>query len=164
MKKLLYILICLPLIFNSCEKEDAPVNSGSSNNTYELIVATWNASSITQAYSDGYFDPILATEVVDSLIPPYSEPWSSGDSSYTWTFTANGLFIEDSYADDTLYNSSPGTYAKDGNTIILNGGAILTITTLTDSALSLDYFDYSEWILNDTTYFQERITTRTLNK
>ena len=38
MKKSLYLLICITLIFSSCKKEDDSTNSGNTNNTSTSIV------------------------------------------------------------------------------------------------------------------------------
>ena len=45
MKKILIILITIPLIFSSCKKEDNSSNSG--NNTSGSILGTWKVENYT---------------------------------------------------------------------------------------------------------------------
>ena len=56
MKKLLLILFIIPLIFNSCKKEDDSPNSGS-NNTSGSILGTWKIENYTNTWTEGYIDP-----------------------------------------------------------------------------------------------------------
>ena len=50
MKKILYILLCIPLIFSSCKKEDVSPNSNSNSNNNPVI------NTSTGFYHDyGYF-------------------------------------------------------------------------------------------------------------
>ena len=54
MKKLLLILLCLPLLFSTCKKEDevTPTNSGNNNtgNNTSSIIGKWNATYYTYDY------------------------------------------------------------------------------------------------------------------
>jgi len=182
MKKLLYLLICLPLIFSSCKKEDDSPNSGSNgstNNTSASILGTWEID--TREYSGyyGYIDPILGTEIVT-------------DSSTTITYTHNDtnrvylVFRYDNthtwydYYLDTLRSETDYTYLKDGNVVSIYDSLLLVslqLTTLTNNNLSFYWDDIWTDVWNDTTFFENSrniiqcvkselpsITTEPLNK
>ena len=41
MKKPLFILLCLPLLFSTCKKEDEVTPTNTGNNNTELIIGQW---------------------------------------------------------------------------------------------------------------------------
>ena len=46
MKKLLLILLCLPLLFSTCKKEDEEPTNNNTNITVQNIVGVWNINSL----------------------------------------------------------------------------------------------------------------------
>jgi hypothetical protein len=172
MKKILYILICLPLIFSSCKKEDDSPNSGSSgstNNTSASIIGTWESTSSTQTSTSGYLDPIQGTEIITST-ETTSTNYPTIDGAWSiWTFASNGDFTVAQYENDTLSNLSVDfSYVKDGNTITIDiegDDFDFTITTLTNSTLSINWSDYGHGpSSNDTTFFYNNTGSSTFNK
>jgi len=107
MKKLILILLCLPLLFSTCKKEDevTPTNSGNNNtgNNTSSIIGKWNATYYTYDYYEtsnldtehwvgtevveGGFYPFWHIEFLTSdelLITTFGESLSNGqDSLYT---------------------------------------------------------------------------------
>ena len=181
MKKLLYLLICLPLIFSSCKKEDDSPNSGSnsgSNNTSGSIIGTWKIIDKTSTITTGYIDPVFLTEV-----ETYTET-NSGidpDTDEYWRYTDDGIFSIFSYYNDTLLNYFHLEYEKNGNEIeITDYGDILltqTITLLSSSNFNWVGEGNYTWEDNDTSFFERynsdsehiksqlpSITTEPLNK
>ena len=170
MKKLLYILICLPLIFSSCKKEDDSPNSGSTNNTSASIVGTWEIASSTSTHTSGYLDPMQGTEIITST-ETTSENYPTIDGVWSiWTFASDGDFTVVQYENDTLsFLIVDFSYVKDGNTITVyeEGYEVIdfTITTLTNSTLSINWSDYGHGpSSNDTTFFYNNTGSSTFNK
>jgi len=164
MKKLLYILICLPLIFSSCKKEDDSPNSGSTNNTSASIVGSWDLTEYHNIYTNGYYlggypnGTKIITASEDAIMLPGDTSW--GLESVTWTFSSDGYLTEavTSYG----YTDGPYTYGyeKSGNTLTLDTNTIWSIITLSSSKLTVNrssedtstyYWDPN----NDTVYFYE---------
>jgi hypothetical protein len=58
MKKLLLILLCLPLLFNSCEEDEQPTNTGNNNNSTLAIGDTYQGGIIF--YLDGIGGGLIA--------------------------------------------------------------------------------------------------------
>ena len=178
MKKLLIILITIPLIFNSCKKEDDSPNSGS-NNTSGSILGTWEISSSEHNGNSGYIEPVLGTEIV-------TETWTENFSfdtdtigQYYRVFRYDNTGTDYIYNSDTLSHSKDFTYVKDENMLNLifpSWNLDYQITTLTDNYLNVvSENTYQDG--DDTTYFQiftyitrlikselPSITTEPLNK
>jgi len=177
MKKLLIILITIPLIFNSCKKEDDSPNSGS-NNTSGSIIGTWKLIDNTNTYTTGYIDPVFLTEVetnteTNSGIDP--------DRDEYWRYTDDGIFSIFNYSNDTLNNYYHMEYEKNGNEIEITdyGDIILTQTITLLSSSNFNWggeYEYT-WEINDTSFFERStynneyiksqlpsITTEPLNK
>ena len=159
MKKILIILITIPLIFNSCKKEDDSPNSGSnntgSNNTSGSILGTWEIQSTTQTIVSGYLDPILGTEIeTDSYmnINTTNDTAKSYlvyryDNTHTWYY----------YFLDTLQYETDYTYVKDENVVSIYDSLLLAslqLTTLTDNNLNFYWDDTYTWVDGDTTFFE----------
>ena len=185
MKKLLLILLCLPLLFTTCKKEEPTNNSSAS------IVGTWEIASLTGTYTEGYLHPIQGTEVVTAT-ENYSVnyPTFAGETSF-WTFASDGGFTQSYYNNDGLMetyeitqaqtsastppcfqlfgsNFNDDSYLKDGNNLTIGGvgGQPYTITTLTNSTLSMNWkvvFVEDQWPGNDTTYFANATSSATFN-
>ena len=176
MKKSLYLLICLPLIFSSCKKEDDSPNSGSSsssssstNNTSASVIGTWESASQTATSTQGYLDPIQGIEIITSTeTTSTNHPTNDGEWS-VWTFTSDGGFTVAQYYNDTLVDGLNGfSYVKDENTITVyeEGYEVIdfTITTLTNSTLSINWYQSLSDSSNDTTFFENTIGSYTFNK
>ena len=169
MKKLLYLLICLPLIFSSCKKEDDS-SSDNSNSTSASILGTWEIASTTSTSNWGYLDPIHAGEIMTSS-ETYSENYPTVDGmTFFWAFASDGTYIETYYSNGALDLIYTSNYLKQGNNLSMymdslgNVGITYTITTLTNSALSCN-FSYSEnWTEGDTTFIANITESMTFNK
>jgi len=153
MKKILIILITIPLIFNSCKKEDDSPNSGS-NNTSGSIIGTWKVENYTNTMSEGYIDPVLGTEVVTNT----EVSTGSVDVEEYQTFTNDNTSLNYQYENDTLISELEFNYIKNGNEITIynvgNFDIILTITELTNTNFSYNISHGGQWTEGNTTYFQ----------
>jgi hypothetical protein len=168
MKKLLIILITIPLIFNSCKKEDDSPNSGSNNtgsnnNTSGSILGTWKIENYTNTMSEGYIDPVLGTEVVTNT--EVSTGPDQGTEEYL-TFRYDNTILDHYYFNDTLQWVDTLNYTKNGNEIIVESYIVLTITQLTNTNLSYNLLNpggtYSPG--NDTTYFDRTTGVGNMSK
>ena len=148
MKKILIILITIPLIFNSCKKEDG-------NQVYVevsgSILGTWKIANYTNILTEGYIDPFSGTEVVTNT----EVSTGPGDVEEYITFRDDNTLLDHIYENDTLLGVDTINYTKNGNEIIVEFGIVLTITQLTNTNLSYNLLNPGELeTLNDTTYFQ----------
>ena len=164
MKKILIILITIPLIFNSCKKEEDSPNSGN-NNTSGSILGTWKVENYTNTSTGGYIDPVSGTEVVTNT-NVNTEP--DNVEEYL-TFTNDNTMLNHIYENDTLSSSSTMNYTKNGNEIILEYGfsynVTLKITQLTNTNLSYNLLNPGELsTYNDTTYFQRTTGVGNMSK
>ena len=164
MKKILIILITIPLIFNSCKKEEDSPNSGN-NNTSGSILGTWKVENYTNTSTEGYIDPVSGTEVVTNT-NVNTEP--DNVEEYI-TFTNDNIMLNHIYENDTLSSSSTMNYTKNGNEINLEYGfsynVTLKITQLTNTNLSYNLLNPGELsIYNDTTYFQRTTGVGNMSK
>tara|TARA_B110000858_G_scaffold26848_1_gene28043 strand:+ start:103 stop:684 length:582 start_codon:yes stop_codon:yes gene_type:complete len=164
MKKLLIILITIPLIFNSCKKEDDSPNSGS-NNTSGSIIGTWKVENYTNTMSEGYIDPVSGTEVVT-----YTDVDTGPvDVEEYLTFTNDNTILDHIYENDTLSSIDTMNYTKNGNEIIVYledlYNVTLTITQLTNTNLSYNLLNPGELTTyDDTTYFQRTTGVGNMSK
>jgi len=171
MKKLLYILICLPLIFSSCKKEDdSPNSSDSTNNSSASILGTWEIASSTNTFTKGYLDPIEGTEVVNST-ETTSKNYPLDDGNYmTWTFASDGGITERNFFNDGAdIHIKDLSYVKDGTDLYVGEGVSsevkCTITTLTNSTLSFNRSVLTEVPSGtDVTFFEKNASSFTFNK
>ena len=99
MKNILYLLICLPLIFSSCKKEDDSPISGSTNNTSGSFVGSWDLTEYHEIYDEGYYlggypngTKIITDARDDILLPGDTTSW--GIESVTWTLASDGYLTE----------------------------------------------------------------------
>ena len=163
MKKLLYLLICLPLIYSSCKKEDDSP-SGSTNNTSGSIVGSWDFTEYHDIYTDGYYlggypnGTKIITYSYDEILLPGDTSW--GVQSVNWTFSSDG-YLTETFNDSNISNM---IYEKNGNTLTIDTNTIWSIITLSSSKLTINmiggdtmthYWDPN----NDTVYFSEGNTT-----
>ena len=149
MKKLLIILITIPLIFNSCKKEDDSPNSGS-NNTSGSILGTWEIENYTNTNTEGYIDPVLGTEVVTNT----EVSTGPGDVDEYLNFRNDNTLLSHMYSNDTLLGVDSLNYTKNGNEIIIQSLIVITITQLTTTNLNYNVLNPGDqWTDGDTTYF-----------
>ena len=158
MKKLLFLLISIPLIFSSCEKEEEnPSNNNNSNTgTSGSFYGIWNVTSFVgvstpqPGYGDEpseYTHEFLPNEYchVTFLDQPHpDEP----DYDYKWFIVENGYY--DNSMIWTIDIDSNGTYIKNNNELSIIdecGGPVeiedmnYVITLLTDN--KLEFFTHT---------------------
>ena len=143
MKKLLYTLLAVSIIFSACKKEDEETNSSNNNNNNSTsIVGVWTPTSVT---IDTSMTTIIDGETVNDLdgeIMTYSgtettTPAEAGIDG-NLEFTDNGLAIFDADDDTSIYS-----YSNNVVTIINDDGELTEFTcTFTGSdilALTMSY-------------------------
>ena len=116
MKKLLYMLLAVSIIFVACKKEDEETNLGNNNNTTPSIVGVWTPTSVEK---DSSLTTIIDGQTVNELngeIMTYSgtETMTPEEADMTGTleFTDNGQAIT---FDDT------STYSYSNNIVTIQG-------------------------------------------
>ena len=164
MKKTLIILITIPLIFNSCKKEDDSPNSGSYN-TSGSILGTWEviSGSYTRTTTSSYIDPVYGTEVI--LNNDINEDiYDLSTYSMSWTYRYDNTYVRITDYLDSLGNpsgwgdTSIDNYTKTGNILTIEPWSSefnvdFIITTLNNSTLSMHgTYDLEESSWGDTTY------------
>ena len=143
MKKLLYTLLAVSIIFSACKKEDEETNSSNNNNNNSTsILGVWTPTSVT---IDTSMTTIIDGETVNDLdgeIMTYSgtettTPAEAGIDG-NLEFTDNGLAIFDADDDTSIYS-----YSNNVVTIINDDGELTEFTcTFTGSdilALTMSY-------------------------
>ena len=151
MKKLLLILICVPLIFNSCKKDDDNQPNGNSG-TSGSIIGTWDCNSWKWEVIIGYIDPISLSEVSETQILYGLEP----EETIEWVFYNNGEHTQKEWSQDTILSRDFWSiYEINENTIILGNGNLpsITITNLTNNTLEVNQVTEMSWVTNDTNRF-----------
>ena len=140
MKKLLYSLLAVSIIFSACKKEDEETNSSNNNNNNSTsIVGVWTPNFVT---IDSSMTTIIDGDTVNDLdgeIMTYSgtETTTPADAGINGNleFTDNGLAIFDADDDTSIYSYSNNVVTiidDDGEltefTYIFTGSDILTLT------------------------------------
>ena len=127
MKKLLLILLCLPLLFNSCEEDcNCPTNMNNNNNSSEpssLIVGLWDI--VKYEYSDSL--DMVAGTITYTTFPGDSNFWyhpSVGD--ITVDFITEGATIDgaDGIAYFVYFDSNGNIIETDGENYLVSGNAL----------------------------------------
>ena len=174
MKKLLIIIISLPLIFSSCEKEENNAGSSSSSNN---IIGTWEIQSSSSTETTG----INGNDTIIVLESNTLTNTISGNIFYV--FKNNGLCELYNYMPDTTAFFEMG-YEKNADQLILEDLSTgeefsWTITALTDNNLVLsglgyynqweeeeEYYDSTteEWIDTTITYFTSETIIQEFDK
>ena len=149
MKKLLIILITIPLIFSSCEKEEEnPSNNTTTNTTLTLEQTMWDLKSS------------IYTNNVTGFTETTNFP-TSNVLSHKWTFFDNGTLIETVEKSSLGVQDFPFTYSYfPGNNklnlydddiiepsnldFITYGDMIFTIIEHTSDNLTCEWTDISE--------------------
>tara|TARA_B100001093_G_scaffold508406_1_gene570544 strand:+ start:2549 stop:3025 length:477 start_codon:yes stop_codon:yes gene_type:complete len=149
MKKLLIILLCLPLLFNSCKKDDDGVNENI-NNTSPSIVGYWNSTEWNIVENQGYWTTYPNGQKVITH--------TQSQTNNFWldlTFQSNG----DAAGIDEDGSVMPTEYYKNGDTLLMDVYTFI-ISTLTSSNLTLELFENDTNTslnpINDTIYFTEK--------
>ena len=114
MKKLLYLLICLPLIFNSCKKDDDSPNNGDGN-TSGSILGSWELTEIRTIETEGYYTS-NGNKVITNTEDEIITPGSASLLSETLTFSSNGVLTIDIYLNGET-ETRETSYQKNGNTL-----------------------------------------------
>ena len=127
MKKLLLILLCLPLLFSSCSKEDCncPTDTNNNNNSSEpssLIVGLWDV--IQYDWSDS-LDMVNGITTFSSF-PGDSNFWVQ-DGSLTLDFREDGL-VYSAFFDGAgnLIEIEDNEYGVTGNALYYNGAWLIS--------------------------------------
>ena len=146
MKKLLYTLLAVSVIFSACEQEDQQPTSIS-------ILGSWKSIEWKIFYSSGYWTSY-----------PNGQKVTTYNSSEIENFWLDLIFLSDGdvLGIDEDGFSMPGSWAKNGNSLIIDDNNF-TITTLSASSLtvySTEEDTSTHWNpINDTIYFTERTDT-----
>ena len=113
MKKLLYTLLAVSLIFSACEEEDATPINNNNNTSLSLEQTKWDVTSIIEENDYGTYTYNLP--VSDE------EGWDTGLEEIEWTFFNNNGFFVEKYTDgynNTTYDTLQYTYYENLNTIL----------------------------------------------
>jgi hypothetical protein len=143
MKKLLYTLLAVSIIFSACKKEDEETNSSNNNNNNSTsILGVWTPTSVTIDTSmitiiDGETVNYLDGEIMTYSGTETTTPAEAGIDG-NLEFTDNGLAIFDADDDTSIYS-----YSNNVVTIINDDGELTEFTcTFTGSdilALTMSY-------------------------
>ena len=126
MKKLLLILLCLPLLFTSCEEDcNCPTNTNNNNNSSEpssLIVGLWDI--VKYEYSDSL--DMVAGTITYTTFP--------GDSNFWYHPTVGEITLEfgtepaeegaDGIAWFFYFDSNGNVIEHDGENYVVSGSAL----------------------------------------
>ena len=112
-KRILIILITIPLFFGSCEKEGEDNNNNNNNSSLSLEQTIWglNSYSLILLSDDGQvttFGPYNVPNSDDVL----SQVYGGGTEYVTWTFLEdNGMFIQNTKLNNHSLISDTNTYS-----------------------------------------------------
>jgi hypothetical protein len=141
MKKLLILLISIPIVFSSCKKEEEEITPNTFANT---ILGEWTWVSEDYTSTNGYY-----TNYPNGKTIEFSNSWSyfPGDTiqqilSMTFEYKNNGILeIQGTYNDGSVWQED-SPYSISGSTLS-DDNEDYTITTLTNSNLVIGTF-YSD--------------------
>ena len=158
MKKLLLILLCLPLLFSTCKKDDdnSPVNT---NNTSASIIGLWELKQYEIVVDSGYYTnypngQIIVQHNTENII--MGNTVGAADSLFH-EFMSNGTWKLDAYHDNS-HEGGLGNWVKNGNLIsidYLNMSFQYTITTLSTTDLIYPSTILDTTHISGTIYFQQ---------
>ena len=130
MKKLLFILITIPLIFSSCEQED---NTPQTSPPPNPIHGSWNLDSGVYYLVQGVIDQNNQEIILDgdtNFLP-------DNGLTYEWVISSNGTMTETYYQNNIPDQSETFNYTISNNTLTnLDDSHHWTITNLTSNNLS----------------------------
>ena len=108
MKKLLLILLCLPLLFTTCKKEDnQPISSTNNSGT---IIGKWHLIEMDFKLTDGYFTNYPNGKVIETIdsgncvLPGYAQIIEADNSP---TGVTGPMWLESAIWDFTNIPVSP---------------------------------------------------------
>ena len=146
MKKLLLILLCLPLLFTTCKKEEED-----NFPTTVSIIGGWNCFEWSIVLNEGYWTTY-----------PNGQKVTTYTQAGTENFWLDLIFISDG---DVIGIDEDGSvvvtdWIKNGDTLLIED-YVFTISTLNSSYLTLELFESdtsTSWSnpINDTIYFTEK--------
>jgi hypothetical protein len=162
MKKLLYTLLAVSIIFSACKKEDEePSNT---NNNSASIVGGWDFTELHHIDAEGYYlggypnGTKVITDSADDIA--LAGDTSLGIQSANWTFSSDGnlnstVIETNGYVETDVY-----TYEQNGNILTIDSDDIWSIVTLSSSQLIIntsgqDTLTQNWDPNNDTVYFYE---------
>ena len=171
MKKLLYTLLAVSLIYSACEKEEEETsntgnNNNGSNNTLPSLIGTWEMTNDSGTETWGYLDPIQGTEVV-VLTDNWNDNYPFEGYTAFYSFESDGVFTTSDYINGSLDHYHADSYLFEGNNLTLwmdGGGSTYQVTTLTNSTLILSHNYYSSTDNGDTITFWRNTGSETFNK
>jgi hypothetical protein len=148
MKKLLYTLLAVSLIFSACKKEDEePTNTGNNNNntgnTTATIIGSWNVVSMAYDITEGvytsgsYPNGSFTVTNLNSGVSNYALV----NAQLTHQFSSDGLFTQ-IYNNDISNNqadTSYGSFVIVEDSIFLSSGQKGSIL-VTENTLLMDLF------------------------
>ena len=130
MKKLLFLLISIPLIFSSCEQED---NTPQTSPPPNPIHGSWNLDSGVYYFVQGVIDQNNQEIILDgdtNFLP-------DNGLTYEWVISSNGTMTENYYQNNVPGQSETFNYTISNNTLTnLDDSHHWTITNLTSNNLS----------------------------
>lgn len=158
MKKLLLILLCLPLLFTACKKEEE-------GNPSFSLVGNWNWISVTSNGYEGYYTNYPNGKVTTNSQSITSIPGDTILQLISWDmeFKNDGVLIQNFVSSSTTNSSDTSFWQKIGDSFIV-GGEEHIIITLTNSNLVYTRHDIETETYNDTLWFDEVEATYSFNR
>jgi hypothetical protein len=148
MKKLLLILLCLPLLFSSCSKEDCncPTNTNNNNNSSEpssLIVGLWDV--IQYDWSDSL--DMVNGLITFSSFPGDSDFWENPGGSMKLDFREDGMVYSSSYdGSGTPIDIEDDEYGVTGNALYYKGYWLISSISNTNMIITKTEEDEEETV------------------
>ena len=151
MKKILLILLCLPLLFSSCSKEDCNCPTNNNNNSSEpssLIVGLWDVIKYEEADS---LD-MVAGAITYTAFPGDSNFWDHPSvGEITVDFITEGATNgADGIAYSVYFDSNGNVIGTDGENYLVSGNALnidghhYLISTISNANMTLVKTDDDE--------------------
>ena len=153
MKKILFLLISIPLIFSSCEKEEENPSTNTTNNTSLTLDQTiWEVTS---------FEQTIGTNSPTTInIPCGDNDWDSGLNSVRWTFVENNntILVKIVNGNNSVdYDTLSYSYFPENNIISIQ---VLTTRFMSEGMLDDDLdFNILEHTTNNLVVKQDGITS-----
>ena len=159
MKKLLLILLCLPMLFSTCKKEEV------SQNTNGSIIGLWNKTYGAEGDIEGYYINYPNNKVITEYDTAMTPLYIGNFGWYrTMEFKNNGDFEEIANGFDSYHLI--GNWHKNNNTLTVewidqsslsNTTEVYTINSLTSNDLELLMHGEDTMHINNTIFFDEDI-------
>ena len=138
MKKLLFILLCLPLLFSSC-KDEEPINNTNSS----PIIGSWNVVSMAYDITEGVYTSGSYPNGSFSItnIASGVENYALQNQQLIHKFSSAGLFTQifNDNISNSQTNTSSGSFVIVEDSIFFSSGQKGTIS-VTENILLMDLF------------------------